>query len=478
MEITIAQLTNVLSQFNPWWHHKPIAGLPECRRTVFGLLHQWVTQPPAPRAVLLAGARQVGKTTLMLQLIEDMIDNKISPANILYATFDHPILKLAGVDSVLQAWRECIPKTEGQEYLFLDEFQLISDWGTWIKHQTDFQKDRRITFSGSATTLRTSQQESGVGRWHTIHLPTLSFKEYLAIKNVSLPPLPPIQSLPELLKWTQSDFRHTTEIAEPYIGHFHKYLVRGGFPQITHIESIQETQKLLREDIIDKVLKRDMTALFGVRNILDLERIFLYLCMHDGGLLNMAELCDGLSVKRATAQRFIELLRATHLIYYLLPYGYGKNILRARFKIYLSDSAIAPAVMLKDETMLTDPIALSMAAEATVFKHLHTNGNTQHARFSYWRGKKDHEVDLVVEVAEQIIPFEVKYREQHTGARSVKGLFELCRQHSIDWACVVTKSLDDFGVMQPANTRTDILHIPAVLLCYYMDEAGITTALN
>jgi hypothetical protein len=47
-----------------------------------------------------------------------------------------------------------------------------------------------------------------------------------------------------------------------------------------------QAQRLLREDIIDKVLKRDMTALFGVRRVLDLEHTFLYLCMHDGGLLD------------------------------------------------------------------------------------------------------------------------------------------------------------------------------------------------
>lgn len=62
--------------------------------------------------------------------------------------------------------------------------------------------------------------------------------------------------------------------------------MRGGFPQTTQIDSITQTQRLLREDIIDKVLKRDMTARFGVRCVLGLEHTFLYLCMQDGGLLS------------------------------------------------------------------------------------------------------------------------------------------------------------------------------------------------
>jgi hypothetical protein len=50
------------------------------------------------------------------------------PGNVLSATFDHPILKLAAVDAVLDAWRSRAPRAEGTEYLLLDEAQFIRDW--------------------------------------------------------------------------------------------------------------------------------------------------------------------------------------------------------------------------------------------------------------------------------------------------------------------------------------------------------------
>jgi len=53
--------------------------------------------------VVLSGARQIGKSTLMLQMIQELLDNGVPAANILYVTFDHPILKLAGIDSVIEA---------------------------------------------------------------------------------------------------------------------------------------------------------------------------------------------------------------------------------------------------------------------------------------------------------------------------------------------------------------------------------------
>ena len=90
---------------------------------------------------------------------------------------------------------------------------------------------------------------------------------------------------------------------------------------------------------------------------------------------------------------------------------------------------------------------------------------------TYWCGKKDREVDLVAEVDDQIIPFEVKYRAQHTGLRDLKGLLELCQQKSIDRGYVVTKSLDDFGtIADRPDSKTRILRIPAPLLCYWMGQ--------
>lgn len=474
MRISKDELVTVLGQFNPWWRSEPIADLPGWQRAAFRELYTWVTNPPAPRAVLLSGARQVGKTTLLLQAANKLLAEGTPAANILYATFDHPVLKLAGIEAVIDAWRSREPKAAGPEYLLLDEAQFIRDWGTWVKHQVDFNKLRRITFTGSAMPLVEEDQESGVGRWHTIKLTTLSFYEYVQLKKLKLRPLPPVRSLRELFDWDDRVFIHTREVAEDYVGHFHEYLTRGGFPQTAQVESITQAQRLLREDIIDKVLKRDMTALFGVRRVLDLEHTFLYLCMHDGGLLNISDLSSNLEVKRPTAQHFIELLEATHLIYRLPPFGYGKDVLKGRFKVYLADAAIAPAVLLKGKGILDDPTALGVATETAVFKHLFARYYGQNVRFTYWRGKRDVEVDLVAEVGNELIPFEVKYRTQHTGLRDLKGLLELCQRKPIERAYVVTKSIADFGrLLGTEEGTTKIMRLPAPLLCYWLGETEV-----
>ena len=80
--------------------------LPGWRRTAFSGLFLWLEKPPAPRAILLSGARQVGKTTLLLQAVEELLARGVRPERILYATFDHPLHKLIGLEGVLDVWRE------------------------------------------------------------------------------------------------------------------------------------------------------------------------------------------------------------------------------------------------------------------------------------------------------------------------------------------------------------------------------------
>lgn len=472
MKIPKEEIFSILSQFNPWWRGEGISDLPKWRRAAFGELMMWVVDPPAKRAVLLTGPRQVGKTTLLLQTIDQLIEEGVRPTNILYATFDHPMFKIAGLDVVLDAWRELEPRLEGQEYLFLDEAQFIRDFGTWVKHQVDFFKQRRIVFTGSAMPLANMDRESGVGRWHTLRISTLSFYEYLQIKQIVFPSIPSISSFADLFDCSTSIMHRISDGTQNLIGHFNEYLCRGGFPQTALVESVPQSQRLLREDIIDKVLKRDMTALFGVRRILELEQMFIYLCMHDGGIQDPTTLSNNLGVTKATVNNYIHLLESTHLLYRLPPFGYGKDVLRARYKLYLADPAIAPAILMRGKTIIEDSTALGHSVETAVFTHLIAHTTSNHIRYSYWLGSKDKEVDLILEINDRLISFEVKYQSQFINLRDIQGLVEFRRKKSsVSNSYVLTKAPKDIGLIQ--NGPTPIMRIPASIFCYWLGEAEI-----
>lgn len=472
------EILSVLRQYNPWWSGRPLADLPVWRRAIYSELRQWVATPPAPRAVLLSGPRQVGKTTLLFQVIEQLLADGVPSQSILYATFDHPLLKLVGVDHVLKLWREHEVQSEGPEYLFLDEIQFVRDWQTWLKLQVDFQKNRRIVVTGSATPLVSEGQESGVGRWHTLRLATLSFYEYLQLIRADAGALPELKSLASIFQWPSSELRRVSDLASPLSGHFHEYLLRGGFPQCALLPSIDLAQKLLREDIVDKVLKRDMTSLFGVRRILELEQLFLYLCLHDGGLLDMSVLCENLEVKRPTVNNYLGLLENTHLIYRLSPYGYGKDVLRAKHKVYLADAAIGPSVLLKGKRLLEDEGDLGRAVETSFFKHVYSRYYRSSIGFSYWRDKNGHEVDVVAQLGEKLVPFEVKYRRHHTGRSDLKGILSFCQKKNVKRGYVITRDPQDFTVMPLSDSAKDggLLKIPAPLACYWLGQSEVMDA--
>lgn len=466
----------ILRQFNPWWEGRDIPDLPSWHRSAFDELANWILNPPAPRAVMLTGARQVGKTTLFRQAIQWLLEHDVPPEQIFYATFDHPLLKLSGIEETLKVWREIQPRKPSMVYLFIDEIQLVPNWQVWLKHQVDFDKQQRVAVTGSAIPLTIAQPESGVGRWHTIKLPTLSFREYLQTKNVQAPALPRISSLANCFKWPASEFVRIGAATRDLTGHFHDYLLRGGFPQSALIESISLAQKLTREDIVEKMLKRDMTALYGVRRIIDLEKIFIYLCLHEGGILDVTKVGENLELTRPTVTRYLDLFEATHLVYKLSSYGHGKEVLRSRNKYYLADSALAGSVLLKGEKLLDDSARLGTAVETAVFKHLFTRYYAINPRFSYWRGRDDQEVDIIAEMSDELIPFEVKYRQPPIHISELKGLTVFAAKNLFKRGYIITRDSSDFGIMHamPLPSGSQILRIPAPLFCYWItgDETG------
>jgi predicted AAA+ superfamily ATPase len=239
------------------------------------------------------------------------------------------------------------------------------------------------------------------------------------------------------------------------------------------VKSITVAQSLLREDIVDKVLKRDMTAQFGTRRILELEKTFLYLCIHDGGIVDVAALCSNLGVGKQTVNNFLSLFEAAHLVYRLRPYGYGKEVLRGKSKFYLADAAIASSVLLRGRALLEDSAKLGAAVETAFFKHVFTRYYRQSPDFSYWhaKSKKTLEVDILAELPDGIVPFEVKYSQGRVGPGDVKGLVELCKEKQIKRGYVITRDLTDFELLTDHDSGAEILKLPAALACYWLSQS-------
>lgn len=171
------QIVKALRQYNPWWR-SALAIKEESKpqkRMAFYEAMRIVQHSSIRRFAVLSGARWVGKTTIMYQMMEQLIDEGISPKNILYVSFDNPIVKLVSVEDVLMVYESLYP-LEGTRYIFLDEIQYTDNWELWMKVIYDSRKDIRLIATGSASpVLEKGTTDSGTGRWTVLKIPTMSF---------------------------------------------------------------------------------------------------------------------------------------------------------------------------------------------------------------------------------------------------------------------------------------------------------------
>ena len=229
-------------------------------------------------------------------------------------------------------------------------------------------------------------------------------------------------------------------------------------------------QQIMREDVVDKVLKRDLPSLYNIRNATELERIFLYLCNVSSEIVSIEAIARELSgVSRPTVENYIQYLESANLIYQSWPVNMaGKKVLKASPKIYIADAAIRNAVLM-DDGLLADPVEMGKIVETAVYKHVAAFYYQQAASVGYFRGgKKGKEIDIVVDYPNTAnILIEVKYREGAPIADE-DAISELCGEASA--AVVVTKNADDFGV-HSTKSGTDMLRIPAFAFLYLLGHA-------
>lgn len=371
-----------------------------------------LTHKSIRRFAVLSGMRRVGKTTILYQIIDHLIDEGVNPRNILYAAFDNPILKLVSVENVLSIYETMYPTT-GTRYVLFDEVQYTENWELWMKVIYDSRKDIRMIATGSASpVLENGAADSGTGRWSVLKIPTMSFYEYCRLLDLDLPLLPDDLHLSELKSMSPAQFSALMDKFTPLQTHFNRYLIIGGFPELVLSDDDAYAQRMLREDVVDKVIKRDVLSLFNIRSPLLMEKLFLYLCMNSPEIFNATTAAKELeNTSITTIDSYIKALEMSNLIYLAKPIDVGsKGALKGKPKIFIADAAIRNAVLMIDD-VLSDEKELSAMVEATVYKHMVSfyfyQGSP--AQLGYFRKAKDNqkEVDVVVELPRQKILCEV-----------------------------------------------------------------------
>jgi hypothetical protein len=425
---------------NPWWRGERIANVPPMRRWAFGPALQGVKHGLTP-ATVLRGPRQVGKTSLMNQIIHALLDEGVAPRRILRVQFDElpDLRKVASPLLELPRWfaENILGQTLNQAaldgepaYIFLDEVQNLSDWAPQLKHLVDMAPVRVLVTGSSALRIEAGR-DSLAGRISTLEMGPLLLREIAELRRFGT--LAPYLSQNGLGVLRDKEFwnglrRHGERHAEVRGRAFAAFAERGSYPvaQARADEPWERVADLLNETVIRRAIQHDLRM--GPRGMKRdehlLEEVFRLACRYVGQSPSQALYLD--EIRHAMAanigwQRvftYLKFLDGTLLLRLIEPLELRLKRRRGASKVCLCDHALRAAwlqevVPLTNEGLAEHPHLADLAghiAESAAGYFLRSMIGLDVAHFPE-RGSEP-EVDFVLTVGEQRIPVEVKYRRQ------------------------------------------------------------------
>ncbi|MCU0432314.1 MAG: ATP-binding protein [Bacteroidia bacterium] len=444
---------------NPWWETKEIdphfARMQ--KREYFHLLHPLVREERVKRAVVLMGPRRVGKTVLLFHVIQKLIDSGVNPRHICYLSIETPLFMGIGLEELLHLYFDLNSTDKNTPaYVFFDEIQYLKDWEIHLKSLVDSYHTIKFIVSGSAAAaLKLKSNESGAGRFTEFILPPLTFYEFLKLTESA-----------DLVKMVEADNEEGFEYYSPNIKalnrRFLSYLNFGGYPEVSLSEVIQsDPGRYIRNDIIDKVLLRDLPSLYGIQDIQELNSLFTYIAWHSGSEISLDQLSQSSGVSKNTVRKYFTYLEAAFLIKIIPRIDQsGKKFNRSNlFKIYLTNPSLRSALFTPASE--SDDLFGQLVETAIYSQWNHTH--SQPLYYARWKGG---EIDIV-SLNERQKPswcIEIKWTNrffQKPG--ELKSLHSFCKTHEIRSAVVTT--LDTTGVHTTKDGVT-YEYLPASLYCY------------
>lgn len=334
--------------------------------------------------VMVCGARQVGKTTLLRQIKEEK-------GQIQYVTLDYPrIRNLARED----------PELFLQQYqppLIIDEIQYATELLPYIKIRADQGQQNGLYYlTGSQMfPMMKNVSESLAGRVGILSMYSLSRAEIEGRKSVPF--------LPDKIHMEESEDT-ITEIFEK--------IYRGGMPRMI------ADQELLAEDYfgayMQTYLERDIYNLVSIKDENKFLKFISCVAARTGQEVNLADIGKDVEIDRKTAEGWLSILVSSGLVYLLPPYS-GNTIKRIikRPKLYFMDTGLACYL-----TMWNNPRTLELSAMAgamfetyvvsEIIKGYSNQGIDVRSRLCYYRDNNGREIDLMILENGRLYPIEIK----------------------------------------------------------------------
>ena len=333
-------------------------------------------------AVVVTGARQTGKSTLVEHLV---------PGKRRYATLDD-------LDVLDAARRDPEILVGGKNPITLDEVQREPGLLRAVKHAID--RDRspgRFLITGSANLLLMRQvSESLAGRASYLTLWPMTRREQRGLGRCG--------RWDELLATPDANWRDLLAAGEDRAEDWRVLARHGGFPTPALAVSETAERRIWFDGYVRTYLERDLQDLASISALPDFRRLMRATCLRLGQLVNQTELGRDVALPQPTVHRWLNLLETSYLLVRLPAYAVNrtKRLIKAP-KVYWGDIGVAlhlagveePRGAHLENLILQDLLAWRDA-------------RIDQTELAYWRTSIGEEVDFVIEAGGKLLPIEIK----------------------------------------------------------------------
>lgn len=339
-------------------------------------------------AVLITGARQTGKTTLLKKITDSQ--------NIQYLTFDDPIEEQSAKND---------PKSflDFHPYPFMfDEIQYIPDLFRYLKIQIDQNRHNGMYFlTGSQQfKLMETASESLSGRIGIVQLYPLSAREIREDENSEsfIPTKDFILARNSLLKQRDSNVKKTW-----------LSIYTGGYPEVVKGNVLP---KDFYANYLKTYIERDIKKLTQVADEMQFLQFISVAAARTGQLVNYSDISKDCGISEVTAKKWLSLLVSSGLVYLLQPYSANieKRVVKTA-KLYFMDTGLAAYL-----TRWSNPDVMQSGAMAGAFFETYViseiiksfSNNGEEPPIYFYRDKDKYEIDLLIEQNNILYPVEIK----------------------------------------------------------------------
>jgi len=290
------------------------------KRKVLAEISQWLDKK---KILILSGARQVGKTTILKEIKKELEGKNKNCIYLNLESFQVADRLNANPDNIF----DFIPDKNLFWHVFIDEIQILDEPSRFLKYIFDTYDNLKLIITGSANLeIKAKLQDSLAGRKITFYISPLLFDEILSYEKMDKETKNPLE-------------RQKIDKA------FDEYLIFGGLPEV-YLEKDREKKKKLLKEYLGTYVNKDIRALISKINVSKFNQLNVVLSHLIGNLINKSKISNDLNINSRTLDRYLELLRYSFIFDFISPYFSNPvTQIKKMQKVYCFDFGIRNAVL-------------------------------------------------------------------------------------------------------------------------------------